>query len=292
MRNRILVISAIVLGFLALAGTVLYLNWKPEVPEAPAVSEPAPAPVPEPDLSPAAPAAPADPDLAQSGEAFIDRFEGPELDPRWYVSDGWSNGDHMENDWRASRVSLAETGLVLTLSPAEAGNPKPFSSAEVSTLQPFRYGWFEFRVKIPKSAGLVSGLFSFIPTDTGGRSNEIDFEFLGRATRSVELAYHQNHKGTGTTAKLPFDTSADFHTYAFEWLPDRVRWYADGQLIHEVADAPIRNLRRPQKIIMHLWASEQLEPWVGRFDPSGGPWKLEIACVAYWPEKPPAALCN
>ncbi len=293
MKHRPIIIVAAGLALSATIAAAIYLN-RPQESGVPTPFEqpspdPAPAPEPEPE---AVPAVPADPELAQIGEAFTDRFEGGVLHPRWYVSDGWSNGDHMENDWRASRVSVTGAGVVLTLSAADDGNAKPFSSAEISTTDHFRYGWFEFRLKTPKDPGLVAGLFSFVPTDNQGRSNEIDFEFLGRATRNVELAYHQNHKGTGHTAKLPFDASADFHTYAFEWLPDRVRWYADGQVIHEVTGAPIRNLRRPQKIFAHLWASETLEQWVGRFDPSRGPWKLEIACIAYWPEKPPAPLCN
>ncbi|MEZ5939613.1 MAG: hypothetical protein R3C52_15550, partial [Hyphomonadaceae bacterium] len=71
----------------------------PETPEAPAGNPAA-----------AAPAGPPPPP-GQIGEAFVDRFDGPELDPRWNVSDGWSNGAWIDSDWRKEQVRLTPAGL-------------------------------------------------------------------------------------------------------------------------------------------------------------------------------------
>ena len=44
--------------------------------------------------------------------------------------------------------------------------------------------------------------------------------------------------GNGGSA-LPggFNTSADYHVYAFEWLPTSVKWFVDGTMVREKLDA-------------------------------------------------------
>ena len=68
----------------------------------------------------------------QMGKAFVERFDGPEIGDRWYVSDGWSNGDWMENDWRRSQVSrpvmtapTATTPTTPARPPESRGSPTP-----------------------------------------------------------------------------------------------------------------------------------------------------------------------
>ena len=80
---------------------------------------------------------------------------------------------------------------------------------------------------------------------------------------------------------MPFDSSDGMHTYGFDWQPDYVRWYADGQLIHAETGPAARKLVRPQQLLISLWASRKLSSWVGDLDASRSPWRLDIACVAY-----------
>jgi endo-1,3-1,4-beta-glycanase ExoK len=222
--------------------------------------------------------------LSQIGNAFIERFEGRALDEnRWYVSDGWSNGDWMENDWRRSQVTVTPEGMRLTLARGPEGSDKPFASGEVSTRETFRYGYFEVRMRVPRDPGLITGAFTYAPRDENAGPNEIDIEILGRSTRRVELTIHENGRATSETIHLPFDSADGFHTFGFDWRSDAVRWYADGVMIHELAGPAVARLTRPQKIMLTQWASAQLHEWVGEFDPTRGPWKLDIACVAYAP---------
>lgn len=235
---------------------------------------------------------PPGPRLDQIGEPFIERFESETLSDHWYISDGWSNGDHMDNDWRKSQVSVGPTGMVLTMEKAPAGHPKPLVSAEVRTLPFYRYGYFEARVKIPRGSGLVTGIFTYAHVDGKVRPNEIDIEILGRNTRTLEATIHENGRSTAKRIPLPFDSADGFHTFGFDWQPDAVRWYADGKMIFEEKGPAARALVRPQQFIFDLWGSTQLHQWVGQFDRSAGPWKLEIACVAYEPAYPGRTLCN
>ena len=231
--------------------------------------------------------------LPQMGEAFIDRFVGDRLDEgRWYISDGWSNGDWMENDWRRSQISVAQGVLRLAVSRSDGKTGKPLAGSEIQTHELFRYGYFETRMRLPRDPGLITAAFTFVKRDPGKPSNEIDIEILGRATSRVELTIHESNRSTAKKMSLPFDSADGFHTYGIDWQPDRVRWYAEGKLIHEERGRPVANLTRPQKFILSLWATKKLHQWAGEIDPAGGPWSLDVACVAYAPEYRGKPLCD
>ncbi|MDP3736598.1 MAG: family 16 glycosylhydrolase [Hyphomonadaceae bacterium] len=227
----------------------------------------------------------------QMGKAFVDRFDGAELHDRWYVSDGWSNGAWMENDWQSSQVKVTPEGLRITLGKSAAGSETPFSSGEIQTQEKFRYGYFEIRMRTPHDPGMVIGAFTYAARDGSVRPNEIDIEITGRDTRRAELTYHQNSKATHEIVALPFDSAEGFHTYAFDWRPDAVRWYVDGALVHEETGDNVGKLNRPQQFLVSLWSSRQLKDWVGDLDASKAPWFLDVSCIAYAPEYAGKRLC-
>jgi endo-1,3-1,4-beta-glycanase ExoK len=227
------------------------------------------------------------------GEAFVERFDGDQLDEdRWYISDGWSNGDWMENDWRRSQISVTAEGLRITLGRAPDGSKKPLAGGEVQTRQLFRYGYFEVRMRVPRGDGLITGAFTYARREGRVAPNEIDIEFLGKATRRVELTIHENDRSTSRKVTLPFDSADGFHSYAFDWQPGHVRWYADGVMIHEERGRAAANLTRPQLFLIDQWGTKKLYQWAGRVDLSAGPWALDVACVAYAPTYEGAPLCN
>ena len=239
-----------------------------------------------------APAAPALPAPNQIGEPFIDRFDQPTLGSHWFVSDGWGNGPHMDNDWRKSQVSTGPNGLVLTLDKSPPGEAKPLVSGEVRTMPFYRYGYFEVNMKVPRGSGLVTGIFTYAHIDGRVRSNEIDVEILGRDTRTLEATIHENGKSTHKRVRLPFDSADGFHTFGFDWQPGYVRWYADGKMIFEEAGPAAARLVRPQQLIFDVWGSTQLKSWVGPIDHNRAPWTLEIKCAAYQPTYPGRELCT
>jgi endo-1,3-1,4-beta-glycanase ExoK len=254
-----------------------------------------PPPAPEPAPVAPAPAAPvAEPQVAlkQMGKAFIERFDSEDFGDAWYVSDGWSNGAWMENDWRRSQLSATPEGLRITLAALPKGSEKPFTSGEIRTTQKFRYGYFEVSMRVPKDPGLVAGVFTYAERKDGVVPNEIDIEILGRRTHLLELTYHQNSKATSSKAALPFDAADGFHSYAFDWRPDAVRWYADGVMIHEETGPGVRKLTRPQSFYLNFWASRQLHSWVGELDARKAPWAMDVACVAYAPVYEGKMLCR
>src|SRR3546814_5746693 len=65
--------------------------------------------------------------------------------------------------------------------------------------------------------------------------DEIDFEFLGKSPRQVQVNYYTAGKGGHETMiDLGFDASEDFHTYAFEWRPDSIRWFRSEEHMSEL----------------------------------------------------------
>ncbi len=251
-----------------------------------------PASVPEPATPNASPAPAASSQLPQLGEAFIDRFENPDLHDRWFVSDGWSNGDYMENDWRASQVTAGDGGLKLILGKGPEGSNKPLASGEIRTTNEFRYGYFEARLRVPRDPGLIAGLFTYADRKGAIKPNEIDIEFVGRDTRRIELTLHVDGKPNHAKVRLPFDAADGLHAYAFDWQPGYVRWYVDGKMVHEIVGGPASRLTRPQQLILDLWSTRRLHHWAGDINMARAPWTMQVDCIAYTPAYGGRQLCG
>jgi len=216
---------------------------------------------------------------ALEGVRFIDRFAALDTN-RWYLSDGWSNGSLMENDWQARQISVSHQGMAITLDRNGPGAPKLFSSGEMRTREAFQFGYFETRMRVPRGEGLVIGFFTFTQPDRSQNAEEIDIEILGRNTRQVELTYHLHGRAKMRTIDLGFDAADDYHTYAIEWTPDALRWYVDNEMVLEERDPRVRDMRGSQQIFLSLWNSAELYRWVGFINPEEAPWALHVSCVA------------
>jgi endo-1,3-1,4-beta-glycanase ExoK len=232
------------------------------------------------------------PRLLHAPPVFVDNFERLDDARLWAVSDGWSNGAWTANDWRRRQLQTGEDGLSITLAPNREGAEQPYASGEIATRESFRYGYFEARLRMPRGSGLVGGVFTFARPEGRESWYEIDLELLGRDTRRLELTYFTAGRETKHVIQLPFDAADDFHTYAFDWQPTYIRWYVDGQLVHESRGADVEALNRDQRFIVNLWNSEQLAPWVGPIDANGGPWTMALSCVAHADGYTGAPICD
>lgn len=224
--------------------------------------------------------------------SFVDRFRELNVQERWYVSDGWNNGDWISSDWRARQTAISPEGLVLTLARAPRGSDKPYMSGEVQSLDHYRYGYFETRMRVPRGSGLVTGVFTYTRAQGNATWNEIDIEILGRNTRRVELTYHVGGRAHNQNLDLPFDAADGFHTYAFEWREDALRWYVDNVMVHQFQGGSVSRLVRPQRFYINLWNTDALRDWVGPVDASQAPWRLTVSCVAYALSYDGRSLCT
>ncbi|MEM7688746.1 MAG: family 16 glycosylhydrolase [Pseudomonadota bacterium] len=197
----------------------------------------------------------------------------------WRISDGWRNGDWTVNDWRRSQAKIdGELTLKLDKNKTDIAE---FSGGEIQTHKKYGHGYFETRMQAAKAPGSVSAFFTYTGPPFKDLWNEIDVEILGNKPREVMFTYFTDGEKREHIHQLPFDTTEGMHTYAFDWQPGHLRWYVDGEMVHEASAAELPLPRSQQKIMASLWASTTLDEWVGRFDPEALPSSAKISCITY-----------
>ena len=180
-----------------------------------------------------------------------DNFDGTELNRQdWNVElhePGWVNNELQSYVDSPENIYLQDGSLVLK--PVETKNPDgtvSYTSGRVNTQNKhdFKYGIFEARAKVPEGQGFLPA-FWMMPTNENlygqwPRCGEIDImEVLGNdTTRSYGTLHYGNpHSQSQAGCTLTEGNFSDeYHTFAVEWLPDRISWYVDGQLIHTEND--------------------------------------------------------
>lgn len=168
-----------------------------------------------------------------------------------------------------------------------------YAGAELQRKGFFGYGRYEAIVKAPVGSGLVSSFFTHTDGNFGDPHDEIDIEFLGANTHALHINYFKDGRAAGSFyAQTGFDTSRDFHLYAFEWAPDSIRWFADGNLVHEVQGPAARVPRAAGRVIVNLWsAGPSSRGWLGprKFKDNAS---VSYRCVSHVPLGETAAQCS
>jgi endo-1,3-1,4-beta-glycanase ExoK len=217
---------------------------------------------------------------AASGRSFFDDFATFDR-KRWLVSNGWASGDFQDCLYLRSQVHHVPGALELRLS--ETANPRSsFACAEIQSQETYGHGMYEVRMRAAGPApGFVSAFFTFIrpPHD------EIDIEFVGKSPKQIQVNYFVNGASQrGKSFDLDFDTTTSMNDYAFEWLPDSLRWFVNGRLLHEVKrDANTPFPARPPKIFLSIWNAKGsgMDAWLGRFAYPGRPLAVRYEHVAF-----------
>jgi endo-1,3-1,4-beta-glycanase ExoK len=226
----------------------------------------------------------AGPLLAQegaTGTSFVEEFD--RLDRKaWYISDGWNNGAHQNCTWSAKQVAVRDGKLELSFDAGKSGE-RDYACGEIQTRKRYGYGTYEVRMKSATGPGLNSAFFTYIgPTDKKPH-DEIDFEVLGKDTSRVQVnQYVAGKGGNEKLVEVPGGADAGFNDYAFVWEKERLRYYVNGALVHEVTDAD-KLPDNAQKIFLSLWGTDTLSDWMGRFA-FAGPTKLEVERIAFTAE--------
>jgi len=181
----------------------------------------------------------------------------------WNIST-WSND---EQQYSKSNVVLdTVNGLVrLTISGTPAG-ARPVNGEITSRRTDFLYGSYRASIKFDGTPGGVVGWFVYRTTDD---IHEIDVEYLTEDTKNIHFTLH--HVTTNVDYKklrISFDPTAAFHEYRFDWYPEKVVYFIDGDsvavLTHNVPDASC-------SIMLNFW-SANMPDW-------GGPAPTKDACM-------------
>ncbi len=256
----------------------------------PVVPEPDAAPV-EPDATPL-PGEPR-PGLASvppgyvplpGGQGFISLFgNGPEP-VNWHVSDHAMKDHFMANDWSRENVVFSSGGMALEMRGGRPGG-QAWTGGEVQSTRTYGYGRYEVLMRPSPESGLISAFFTYTGPYFGHPHDEIDIEFTGKDTRAVEFNYFRDGKtGAHKRLGLPFDAADALHLYAFDWHPDRIAWYIDGELVYETPAGERGIPRTSGKIYMNIWTGHgpNMRSWHGEpaFLPGAS---AEYGCVSFTP---------
>lgn len=202
-------------------------------------------------------------DDLDTGISFIDEFNT--LDSkRWYISDGWANGDHQNCTWSKGATGISDGKLVLEFK-QQTTNNRDYACGEIQTHARFGYGIYEARIKTGTGSGLNAAFFTYIGPVHKKPHDEIDFEFLLKDTTKVQLNYYVAGQGNHE-ALIPLNgtSNSGFNDYAFVWEPGQMHWYINGNLVHQTSDADVLPSNR-QKIYFSLWGSDTFVDWMGPF---------------------------
>ena len=184
----------------------------------------------------------------------------------------WSNGYPFNCRWKTDNISFDEDGMNITLLKKD----EIYYGGEYRTYKKYGYGFYSVSMKPIKCDGVISSFFTY----TYNPWDEIDIEFLGDDTTSVQFNYYTNGKGNHEYHyKLGFDASEDFHEYAFWWTEDWICWYVDGKPVH-VATEDIPS--HPQQIMANVWnVHPDFKSWAGLFTGDNLPVSAEYEWFSY-----------
>jgi len=185
-------------------------------------------------------------------------------------------------------VAVRDGGLELTARAENLPDLPPgyhtFTTASVLSRATVRYGYFEIKARAMRSH--ASSAFWFYRGDAEAWT-EIDvFEISAGAPGREQKVYCNAHVFRTPTVKDHLQFGAvhdaatgladDFHVFAVDWDPDRIRWYVDGVKAHEI---PNRHWHYPLNM---AFDSEAFPDWFGRPDPAELPATFRIESVRSW----------
>jgi endo-1,3-1,4-beta-glycanase ExoK len=212
-------------------------------------------------------------DAGRFTRVWRDDFDTLDL-ARWEVAEHTFEENYADFSVDNAR---AEGGLLkLSVRQKPAGSSgKPYSAAEVRTWAHSACGKFLVSARIAPGAGVVSTFFGFHDFFQNASSqdwNEIVIE--SSPTSRIDYVYTRENPSlpggkdrVPAQRTVPFDATAGFHVYGFEWTPTEVRYLVDGAIEYSLPVAAVADLNRSKRMVMSAYPSTRLAP--GRtFDPS------------------------
>lgn len=169
-----------------------------------------------------------------------DEFDQPNLKAKWRF-ENWAPGyvnNELQRYVAGGEIDGKKTAEVVdgVLRITAQKHNGEVVSARMNSLQSWKYGYMEARIKLPKGRGTWPA-FWMMPNDQSlgwPACGEIDImEEVGANPNYTSSSIHTksyNHvQGTQKTREIyTAGAESDFHTYACEWTADALKFYTDG----------------------------------------------------------------
>lgn len=210
-----------------------------------------------------------------------------------FTKTGWAYGlylasysvnkdHHYRVNYSPRAVSWTRDGIKLNMKDAVAATKWLWDSAEIHVPRKTGYGRYEVIMKPADTGGVISSFFTYTGPFYGDPHDEIDIEFLGKNRDEVEFNIFTNGEPAGSVPyKLGYNVSQAFHLYAFDWQPDAVRFYVDGEFIHSFTSKEFELPSHAGRMMINLWTGT-LTDWHGEASPSARA-TAQYKCIAYRP---------
>lgn len=235
-------------------------------------------------------------------ECGTDYFKDPliELNSDLFErSHHWSNGFPFMNRWEEGAVGFSKDGMNIELRDEPKSNEKyKYRSGELRSRHFYGYGCYSIEMKPISFPGIVSSFFLFSGRHdkyegSNGKHNEIDIEFLGKNTETVQFNFWTNDDDyssyNSVLIPLGFDASKEFHEYSILWKKEKIQWFVDGEMRYEVKqtkDKPIPSTADSRlKIMANVWpVNDKLSSWAGKVDVLNQPLNGTYRNLSFKPE--------
>jgi beta-glucanase (GH16 family) len=144
----------------------------------------------------------------------------------WSKSNRNWNSSFVQTTFQSANAYLSGGKLVLY------SNADKHIGAEVLTKTKLSYGKYRTSMKLTQTPGTYETFFSYIWPSGSIVHNEIDVEMYKSGTSTIaSFTNHVNYQDEYYHYTLPFDPSAAYHTYGYNWYSDRVEYVIDDKII-------------------------------------------------------------
>lgn len=192
-------------------------------------------------------------------------------------------GTHYGGPWipdnfeqKADRLSLR------VLAGSKTSRP---TMAELKTTEEYSYGRYEVIMQPSGEQGTVSAFFTYTGPWKSDPHDEIDIEFLGRRPTHVEFNYFQDGvRGAHKRVKIGFDASKSMNLYAFEWHPDEIIWFINGDEVYRTPKGRRGIPTHPGRLFISAWTGSDriMREWIGKAK-FGASAQSDYACLSFTP---------
>ena len=93
----------------------------------------------------------------------------------------------------------------------------------------------------------------FLSKDFHASNNSYPVNLVLQSREAAEAGYNAQLTGNYKKTYLPFDPTADFHEYRMDYLPGRVLFYADGQVLAEMNGSAVPS--SPGHLVLQHWSN-------------------------------------
>ncbi len=212
----------------------------------------------------------------------------------WYISDFKRKKPTFLTAWDFDQVHITDDyQLQLSLDPAPINSGKLFAGAEVQRRKYSHYGRYEVVMTAGRGEGVISAFFTYTGPYFNDPWDEIDFEFLGKDTTKVWVTrFADGERLPGKWLDLGFDSAEQAALYTFDWTPEALVWYVNGEEIFRV-DAEDRTLpTTPGRIYLSIWGGgEEQKDWSG-VAPRNSSTMASYDCISYVPMGETGKQCS